>query len=337
MDDVKSTKVKDVLKALNHITGGRMVMDLEEMMTGKNPFVVTKSSNIPGKSITEIPGIIYGNPENTVKKIGVCMTLTECHIELAGAMNLDVIIAHHPVADAASSGGTPLNVYLSLYNLSLLEVHEAFHGLHPGMAYMHGLELRKVDLAYRGVPGKIINITSPLPGIKTAGDIVDRLENFIGRDEEEEVLKEEQKIRGSNAIQEALLAASPYILSGTRNDAVKNILMVAPHGDLNVDDLEMLKKEYPDLDAVLFIISRCFEDNPLVKKCKDFGFTIIVGNTHAFEIMENGLPLAYAIDELLPDVEVYLLRDRVTSTPVKEAGNHALKDYARMISKKYLL
>lgn len=66
------------------------------------------------------------------------MTLTESVIELASAMNLDLIVVHHPVADAASSGGVPFSDYLPLYNLALIEMHEAFHGLHPGMTLLHG-------------------------------------------------------------------------------------------------------------------------------------------------------------------------------------------------------
>lgn len=337
MSEAQGTTVAGVVKILDRITGGRMVTSLDELSKGTNRFVVTKSSNIPGKSITEIPGLIVGDPQAAARRIGVCMTLTECHIELAGATQLDVIVAHHPVADAASAGGTPLNVYLKLYNLSLIEIHEAFHGLHPGMAYMHGLTVHKVDLAFRGVPGKIITITTTLPEVHTAGDIIDRLERFIGRKEEEAVLQAEKSIRGTSNLQEALLSAAPYLLHGTRETPVKHVLQVAPHGGLTVEDLDALKHDYPQLDTVLFIISRCFPDSALVGKCRELGLTLIVGNTHAFEVMENGLPLAYAMQEMLPDCEIYLLRDRVTSTPVREAGNEALREYARMIAQTYLV
>jgi hypothetical protein len=43
------------------------------------------------------------------------------------------------------------------------------------------------------------------------------------------------------------------------------------------------------------------------------------------------------MQEMLPDCEIYLLRDRVTSTPVREAGNEALREYARMIAQTYLV
>lgn len=79
-------KVKDVLQALDDLTGGRCVKDPTDWSSGKNHFVVTKTSNIPGKSCTEIPGLVWGDPEMEVRKIAVCMTVTESVIELAAAI-----------------------------------------------------------------------------------------------------------------------------------------------------------------------------------------------------------------------------------------------------------
>uniref|UniRef100_UPI001BD50304 Nif3-like dinuclear metal center hexameric protein n=1 Tax=Tepidanaerobacter acetatoxydans TaxID=499229 RepID=UPI001BD50304 len=110
-------KVKELIKVLDNITGGRVVKDLNDVFTGKNPFVVMKSSNIPGKAVMETPGLVYGNPEAKIKKVAVTMTLTEGNIELAGATGVDVIVAHHPIADAANSGGVTLSCYLDLYNI----------------------------------------------------------------------------------------------------------------------------------------------------------------------------------------------------------------------------
>jgi hypothetical protein len=45
------TEVNDVLEALNKISKGRMVMNWNEISSGSNPYVVMKSSNIPGKII----------------------------------------------------------------------------------------------------------------------------------------------------------------------------------------------------------------------------------------------------------------------------------------------
>jgi len=54
-------KVKDVLHVLDKITGGRCVCDAEDLIGGKNRFVLTRSSGIPGKDCTDIPGLIYGH------------------------------------------------------------------------------------------------------------------------------------------------------------------------------------------------------------------------------------------------------------------------------------
>lgn len=42
-----------------------------------------------GKKPIEMPGVIFGEAGKPVKKAGVCMTMTECVIELASAMELD--------------------------------------------------------------------------------------------------------------------------------------------------------------------------------------------------------------------------------------------------------
>ena len=47
--------VRDILKALDVITGGRVITD-SFGYGGANPFVVTKTSGIPGKAVTELPG-----------------------------------------------------------------------------------------------------------------------------------------------------------------------------------------------------------------------------------------------------------------------------------------
>ena len=75
--------VRDILKALDVITGGRVITD-SFGYGGANPFVVTKTSGIPGKAVTELPGLVWGDPDMPVKKVAVMMTLTESAIELAG-------------------------------------------------------------------------------------------------------------------------------------------------------------------------------------------------------------------------------------------------------------
>lgn len=73
--------VRDILKALDVITGGRVITD-SFGYGGANPFVVTKTSGIPGKAVTELPGLVWGDPDMPVKKVAVMMTLTESAIEL---------------------------------------------------------------------------------------------------------------------------------------------------------------------------------------------------------------------------------------------------------------
>jgi hypothetical protein len=89
--------VRDVLQALDKLSGGRCVMNQEDLAVGGGkPHVITKTSNIFGKAVTETPGLVWGNPEMIVKKIAVMMTLTVSAIELAAATGVNVIVAHHP-------------------------------------------------------------------------------------------------------------------------------------------------------------------------------------------------------------------------------------------------
>jgi hypothetical protein len=93
--------------------------------------------------------------DQEIKKIAVLMTLTESGIELAGATGVDALVAHHPIADATNTGGVLLKTYLGLYNIAALELHEAFHGLHPGIAYLPGTFPLSCDIKYGGIPGTI--------------------------------------------------------------------------------------------------------------------------------------------------------------------------------------
>ena len=92
MDIQNEFTIHDVMQALNVITKGRMVMDWSEIAKGSNPYVLMKTSNIPGKSVMEIPGLVFGDMNAPVKRIGVAMTMTECGIELASGMGLDLLV-----------------------------------------------------------------------------------------------------------------------------------------------------------------------------------------------------------------------------------------------------
>ncbi|OEY66012.1 Nif3-like dinuclear metal center hexameric protein [Marinobacter sp. X15-166B] len=329
--------VEDIVNALGIITGGRTVSSMDEVKSGDHPFVILKSSGIYGKEVLEIPGLVYGSPAKQVKKIAVCMTMTELVIELAGATGVDAIVAHHPMADAASCGGVTLKNYLDLYNIAGLECHEAFHGLHPGIAFLHGHKITGVDISYGGVHGNIMFVGKALEGVSTLGDILDRLDAFMALDQDRQLLEQEQRIRGVASIQETTLETKGFIHIGNRSDQVKNVLHIFPHTGFSAENLITAVRENPQIDTVIASISRVYSGHPLVETAKDLGVNFIVGNCHVMEILENGLPLAYALEELLEGVEVVLFRDRVTSTPVKSVGNNAMRDYAKRISEAHLL
>ena len=334
---MNQTRVRDVKDALNIITGGRIPNQLSDLFSGRNPFVVIKSSSIPGKSVMEIPGLVFGDSNQIINKLAVIMTLTESNIELAGALGVDAIVAHHPVADAANSGGVTLKNYLSLYKISLFEVHEAFHGLHPGISYLHGHRVSRTEIAYGGIPGNIIFVGKTLDGINTLGDILNRIQNFMGFSQEQNILQLERNIRGCDEINETVTCLEGEILVGRKENKVNTILHIFPHTGFDVKNLEQILKENPEIDTGLASISRVKKDNPLIKKCRSLGLNFIVGNSHALEIFENGLPLAIALKKLLPKVEVIIFRERVTATPLKDFGSAQIQEYAEMIAEKYLI
>jgi hypothetical protein len=331
------TEVNDVLEALNKISKGRMVMNWNEISSGSNPYVVMKSSNIPGKSIIEIPGLIFGDKHKPVKRIGVGMTLTESVIELASAMNLDLIIVHHPVADAASSGGVPFSDYLPLYGLALIEMHEAFHGLHPGLTLLHGHHKLITDISFGGIPGNVLHKGIAVEGVKTVGDILTRIELCLGRDIDFDILEAERAIRGEKTLQEATLSNPSKLYSGTLSSPVKHILHFFPHTGFSLEHLKSALLMYPETDTIIVSISRVREDHEFVKLAKERRLNFIVGNTHSVEIIENGLPMAYALEILLPDVEIFLLRERITAVPLQDVGHAKMVEYGREMAEMHLV
>lgn len=334
---MEKVKVSNLVEALDTITGGRLPKNIGEMYNSQNPFVVVKSSNLPGKAVTETPGLVFGDPDMEIKKVAVLMTLTESAIELAGSTGVDAIVAHHPIADAANSGGVLIKTYLGLYKIAALELHEAFHGLHPGIAYIHGHAAYRVEIGYGGVSGNILYVGKTLEGIDTLGDIIDRIKDFMNIDAETEFLKAEKEVRKCSDIFETSVEVQGQILVGTRESKVNNILHIFPHTAFSPQHLENVLRENPEIDTVLASISRVKADDPLVAKAKELGLNFIVGNPHSLEIFENGLPLAKAIQKLLPTVEVVLFRERMCSVPVDKLGSASIQAYGDMITEKYLL
>lgn len=332
----KNVTAQAVIDALNRITGGRIPVPGTPPVPGSHPFIVEKSSGIPGKAVIEMPGLLVGKPEKPVSSIGIGMTLTESMIELAGSIGLDAILTHHPVADAANSGGVPLKPYLDLYNLALFELHEAFHGLHPGIAYMHGHRVLEKDINYAGIPGNVLLYGQALPGITTASDILKRLNSFMALETERSVLAAESEIRESTGISETTLSAQPKIMCGGADAPVRFVLHIFPHTGFTPRQLETALVSYPMTDTIIASISRVLPDDRLAKSIRDKGLTFILGNSHSQEIYENGLPLAYALKHELPEVSLIMLRERVTATPLEHFGNERVQGYARRMA-EYLI
>jgi hypothetical protein len=328
----KTATVADVLLALDKICAGRLIKKVEDAFGKGNPFVVVKTSHLPGKAVSETPGLVVGSPEKPVRKLAVSMTLTESQIELAGATGVDAIVCHHPVADAASSGGVPLRGYVGLYNLAVFEAHEAFHGRHPGIAFIHGHKPFRIEIAFGGLPGNIMFVGKALEEVKTVGDVLERLGRFCDLEREETFLELERRERECTEIHETCIAVSPQILCGSRDARVNIVVHFFPHTGFAPDHLRQVKREHPDIDTAIVSISRVKADHPLVEAARDLGLNMVAGNSHALEILENGLPLAFALQELLPGVDVSLFRERVTSVPISRFGSETLRQYGRTMA-----
>lgn len=326
--------VRDVVNALDVITGGRLVKG-PECYCGKNPFVVTKTSGIPGKAVTEMPGLVWGDMDMEVKKVGVMMTLTESAIELAGATGVDCLIAHHPIAEAANMGGVLARDYLNLYKLAVIELHEAFHGLHPGIAWLHGSVAKKVYIKYGGVPGKIVWFGEAMEEVPTLAAFIDRLNGLMDTGLEEKILQMEGHLRDCDDLLETSVSARAKIYVGRPEDRLGRTITIFPHTGFSADDLEAAVAEYP-ADTVVCCISRPLNDNPLIEKARSMNLRLIAGNSHAVEILENGIPLAWAIKKQLPALNVRVFRERMVSYPLECCGNPKLRKYGEDMADNYL-
>ena len=328
--------VKDVLTALDDLTNGRCLKSPYDWSSGKNPWVVTKSSNIPGKSIVEMPGLVWGDPEMPVKKIAVLMTMTESAIELAAATGVDAIVAHHPIGDSSNSGGVLIKYYLGAYNLACFELHEAFHGLHPGIPWLHGHKPFFASVHYGDVPGNVVYVGDVFPEIKTIGDMMTRLDGLMNVECDEKMLSLERNHRCCEKIDETSVAARAKILVGSPNSPMTKVIHIFPHCGFTSAHLERLVKDNPGVDTLLASISRVYPGHDLIAKAEELGLSFVCGNSHAMEIFENGVPLANALKNHLPDVEVVIFRERMTSVPLELIGSPEIRDYGTKIAKEYL-
>jgi hypothetical protein len=326
--------VKDVLDALDTLTGGRVVKS-PACCAGGNRFVVTKSSGIPGKAVTELPGLVWGSLDKPVKKLAVLMTLTESAIELAGATGVDCVVAHHPMADATNMGGVLASEYLDLYGIAAFELHEAFHGLHPGIAWIHGSRAVRSDIRFGGAVGKIVWFGEALPELATLGDFIKRIDEFMGVSAEGQLLEYERNLRGCGDIQETTVAARAKIFVGSPGSKLGKTITFFPHTGFNAKDMETAYAEYP-ADTFVSCISRPLDDNALVERARTLGANLVAGNSHAMEIFENGIPLAWAIKNLIPELEVRIFRERMISVPLESFGTTTLREYGARIAREYL-
>ncbi len=310
--------VEDIVAATNRLVRGRLLESLDH----HNDWRVVKDSGISGKAVTELPGLVAGDPAAPARRVGVTMTLTEHTIELARAIQIDAVVVHHPVADAASSGGVELVHYLSLYGISVIECHEALHGLHPGIAWLHGHTADTTDARYDGVDGMVVTIGRPHDDIVVAGDVLRRVEHLTGRPTEVAVGEAEASVRRVSSVADSCTAPRPRMIVGTEDDKLGDLVAhVYPHTGFGAAQLRSLRESLPSISSVIVSISTVDDDDDLARECAAAGLPLISGSLHSYEIIENGVPLAFALQHILPEVEVLLLRERVTALPLDGLGD----------------
>lgn len=328
-----SPSVADVVNQLDAVTGGR----LSAAPGPDNPWHVVKSSGLPGKAVTETPGLVIGDPDAPVRRLAVAMSVTEHDIELAHSIGVDLIVAHHPLADAASSGGVPLSDYLPPYGVSVIECHEAFHGLHPGIGQLHGHVPFHHHGAFGGVHGKVIMVGRPLPEVRTLGDVLDRLRRMLARSVDEQVLSSERNVRGGIPLWDSVTSPGLRILHGTPETPLGDVVIHAfPHTGFNAEDLDALLEEHPSAGTLMLSISSACEVDEVVSRARERGLSVVVGSSHATEILENGLPLGHCLQRLFPEVEVLLFRSRVVAMSLDDAATGDLSEYGRQMGEHLL-
>ena len=328
---------KDLLLALDRICAGRVVLGPQDLIHSHNPRIVTKTSHIGGKSVTELPGLVFGDLRTELNSVGLAMTMTENVIELAGAISLDALIIHHPVADGASSGGVLIQDYLNLYDLALFELHEAFHGTHPGAAYLHGFDATLIHAGYHNHPGVNVYVGKALPQIRTVADLLTRQQDLLSVREEGLLLEAERDIRTEPHLQEMLVSTAPELLTGDLEARVGMIAQFAPHSGFNADLLQHLLDENPKIDTLIAAKGKLRQSDPLVSAGAELGLNVLNGNCHGYEVYENWMPLAAALQIFLPGLEVHIIRERVVASPFEETGSPALREYAKLMAERHLV
>jgi len=324
----EKVRIQELLGWLDRISGGRL-------SSRKAEFSPLKTSNLLGKSVRENPGLVWGDPLSFVKRVGLCTTCTENAIELAHSLRIDLLLVHHPVADGASSGGVPLKTYLELYNLALIELHEAYHGLHPGIPWLHGHRVTKVETSCGGKPGNLCYLGENLPEVTSLRVMIRRLKHLLGLEAEEALWKYEQNLLGEAGLGDAALSTGPRILLGAPGASLGRVIHIFPHTGFVADDLQAVCEGSGPLNTVIASISRVEDDHPLVQAAEELNLNFVLGNCHPLELLENWLPLGRALEKAFPKLEVIFFKDRLRAYRT-EAFSGGLAEYAELVAAKYL-
>ncbi|CRF28894.1 Uncharacterised protein [Mycobacterium tuberculosis] len=158
----------------------------------------------------------------------------------------------------------------------------------------------------------------------------------MGRATDQDLLQAERAIRGEATLEEATLSNPARLYCGTPDSPVKHIVHFFPHTGFTSKHLDLALERFPETDTIIVSISRVREEHELVTAARQRGLNFIVGNPHSLEILENGLPLACALEQLLPGLEVFLLRERITAVPLKDVGHREIMEYGRQMASRHL-
>jgi len=173
----------------------------------------------------------------------------------------------------------------------------------------------------------------PIAGVATLGDVLDRLRAMLGRDRDEEVLAREREARGLPELSDSITTPGLRLLHGEAETPLgERVLHAFPHTGFAVDDLEQLLERFPGIGTLMLSISGADAEAEYVGVAAERGVAVMVGSSHATEILENGLPLAIALQRMFPETDVLLFRSRVVALPAAGAASGLLADYGNRMA-----
>ena len=204
------------------------------------------------------------------------------------------------------------------------------------VGYCAGWSLKQlIQEGLGGIPGKIVWYGEAMAEVPTLGAMIERIEKIMGTAIEENMLAEEKKHRCCGHLCETTVSARAKIFAGSPDSPLGRTITIFPHTGFGPEDLEKAYAEYP-ADTVVANISRPLPDSRLVEKARELGMNFVAGSSHAMEIFENGVPLAFALKYQLPDLEVLIFRERMVSIPIEMVGTEELRDYGSRMARGYL-